>query len=101
MAGVPQDGIDTRQAMEAEILVQKLLSTLGTLDGTCLTLAYAAGMSHSEISGIVDLPIGSVKSRIHRDKELGSKLPSFTVTPTDCTSLHACPARQVGFERTF
>jgi len=68
MAGVPQDGIDTRQAMEAEILVQKLLSTLGTLDGTCLTLAYAAGMSHSEISGIVDLPIGSVKSRIHRVK---------------------------------
>jgi len=68
MAEVPQDGFDSRQAMDAEILVQKLLSKLGTTDRTCLTLAYAAGMSHSEISEIVDLPLGSVKSRIHRAK---------------------------------
>jgi RNA polymerase sigma-70 factor (ECF subfamily) len=68
MAEVPQDGFDNRQAMEAEILVQKLMSKLGAIDRTCMTLSYAAGMSHSEISGIVDLPIGSVKSRIHRAK---------------------------------
>ncbi len=68
MAEVPQDGFDSREAIEAEILVQKLLGKLGVLDRTCLTLAYAAGMSHSEISEIVDLPLGSVKSRIHRAK---------------------------------
>ncbi len=68
MAEVPQDGFDSRQAMDAEILVQKLLGKLGKTDRTCLTLAYAAGMSHSEISEIVDLPLGSVKSRIHRAK---------------------------------
>jgi len=68
MAEVPQEGFDSRQAMDAEILVQKLLGKLGPLDRTCLTLAYAAGMSHSEISGIVELPLGSVKSRIHRAK---------------------------------
>ncbi len=68
MAEVPQDGFDSRQSIDAEILVQKLLGKLGTLDRTCLTLAYAAGMSHSEISEIVDLPLGSVKSRIHRAK---------------------------------
>jgi len=68
MGEVPQDGFDTREALDAEILVQKLLGKLGTTDRTCLTLAYAAGMSHSEISAIVDLPLGSVKSRIHRAK---------------------------------
>lgn len=68
MAEVPQDGFDTRQALDAEILVQKLLGKLGTTDRTCITLAYAAGMSHSEISAIVELPLGSVKSRIHRAK---------------------------------
>ena len=34
----------------------------------CLTLAYAAGMSHPEIGEITGLPLGTVKSHINRGK---------------------------------
>lgn len=51
---------------DAEIMAQQLMSLLGPEDRVCLTLAYSAGLSHGEIAGLVGLPLGSVKSRIHR-----------------------------------
>jgi RNA polymerase sigma-70 factor (ECF subfamily) len=68
MAEVPQDGTVASLPAEAEILARQLMSLLSPEDRTCMTLAYSAGMSHAEISEIVDLPLGSVKSRIHRGK---------------------------------
>ena len=35
----------------------------------CLTLAYAAGMSHPEIVEITGLPLGTVKSHISRGRQ--------------------------------
>lgn len=68
MAEVPDAGHDTRVAMDSEILARQLMNQLGPEDRACLTLAYSVGMSHAEIAGIVDQPLGSVKARIHRAK---------------------------------
>lgn len=58
--------IDHVQPADAEILAQQLMRLLGIEDRVCLTLAYSAGLSHGEIAALVGLPLGSVKSRIHR-----------------------------------
>ena len=66
---LPDPGHDPRTAQESKILVQQLMGELNEVDRACLTLSYAVGMSHAEIGAIVDLPVGSVKSRIHRARK--------------------------------
>jgi RNA polymerase sigma-70 factor (ECF subfamily) len=68
MAEVPDPGIDERNAVEAELALQKLMLQVGPEERACLTLAYATGMSHEEIGYVTGLPLGTVKSRIHRGK---------------------------------
>jgi RNA polymerase sigma-70 factor (ECF subfamily) len=69
MAEPPDSGFDPRGAVEAEILLPALMRQVGPEERACLTLAYAAGMSHAEIGAITGLPVGTVKSRIFRGKE--------------------------------
>ena len=69
MAEIPQHGFDPTQAVEAEILVRKLLGLVSTQERACLTLAYSAGMSHPEICEITGLPLGTVKSHIQRGRQ--------------------------------
>ena len=69
MAEVPQPGFDPGQAIDAEMLVNRLLRLVGPQERACLTLAYAAGMSHGEISSITSLPLGTVKSHIQRGRQ--------------------------------
>jgi len=66
MAEVPDAGQDDRQALEDEIMAQRLMGLLNPEDRAVLTLAYTVGMSHAEIATVVDQPLGSVKARIHR-----------------------------------
>ena len=68
MADFPTIGQDNRQAIDAEIMAKHLMGLLKPKDRAVLTLAYGAGMSHSEIAKVVDRPLGSVKARIHRAK---------------------------------
>lgn len=68
MAEPPDPGHDPRQAMEATIALPVLLSQVSASERACLTLAYAAGMSHPEIGEITGLPLGTVKSHINRGK---------------------------------
>ncbi len=68
MAEVPDKGLDPRQATDNEILARHLMGLLGPEDRACMTMAYAAGMSHADIARVVNQPVGSVKSRIHRAK---------------------------------
>ena len=69
MAEPPQPGHDPRAAVDAEILLPQLMGEVNDKERACLTLAYAAGMSHPEISAITDMPIGTVKSHINRGKQ--------------------------------
>ncbi len=69
MADPPDHGQDTRSAVDAEILVPKLMKLVNPEERACLTLAYAAGMAHPEISGITGMPLGTVKSHIQRGKQ--------------------------------
>ena len=68
MANIPDAGQDNRQALDAEIMAKHLMGLLKPKDRAVMTLAYGAGMSHSEIANVVDRPLGSVKARIHRAK---------------------------------
>jgi RNA polymerase sigma-70 factor (ECF subfamily) len=68
MAEVPEPGNNNGQALDAEIMAQRLLALLKPEDRAVLTLAYSVGMSHSEIAEVIDQPLGSVKARIHRAK---------------------------------
>jgi len=69
MAEPPDRGTDPRESVDAEILVPRLMKLVNAEERACLTLAYAAGMSHPEISGITGLKLGTVKSHIHRGKQ--------------------------------
>jgi RNA polymerase sigma-70 factor (ECF subfamily) len=69
MAEPPEQGIDQRQAVDAEILTQRLMGLVSPEERTCLTLAYASGMSHPEIARVTQNPLGTVKSHIQRGKQ--------------------------------
>jgi RNA polymerase sigma-70 factor (ECF subfamily) len=69
MAEPPEQSIDTRQAIDAEILLPRLMQQVSTEERACLTLAYATGMSHPEIEKITGLPLGTVKSHISRGRQ--------------------------------
>ena len=68
MADPPEPGHDPRQAVDAEILAPRLMSLVNDQERVCLTLAYAAGMSHPEVGEVTGLPLGTVKSHISRGK---------------------------------
>jgi len=68
MAQPPEQSIDTRQAVDAEILLPRLMRLVSSEERACLTLAYAAGMSHPEIVEITGMRLGTVKSHIQRGK---------------------------------
>ena len=68
MAEPPDSGSDPRQAMDAEIFAPQMLAQVNESERACLTLAYAAGMSHPEIVDVTGLPLGTVKSHITRGK---------------------------------
>lgn len=68
MAEPPERGHDPREAVDAEITAPRLMAQVNEQERACLTLAYAAGMSHPEISEVTGLPLGTVKSHITRGK---------------------------------
>ena len=69
LADPPEIGTDPRAAVDAEILVPRLMRLVSEEERACLTLAYAAGMSHPEIGEVTGLPLGTVKSHIQRGKQ--------------------------------
>ena len=65
-----EDGIESSNPQTA--LNQDLdhaLAQLPTEQRGCVVLAYYQGMSHNEISELLDLPTGTVKSHIRRGSE--------------------------------
>ena len=69
MAEPPDQGHDPGGAVDAEILTRRLMAFVSPEERACLTLAYAAGMSHPEVSSVTGLALGTVKSHIQRGKQ--------------------------------
>ena len=69
LANPPEIETDPRAAVDAEILVPRLMRLVNAEERACLTLAYAVGMSHPEIGKVTGLPLGTVKSHIQRGKQ--------------------------------
>ena len=69
MAEPPELSVDSRQALEAEMLLPVLMRQVSAEERACLTLAYAAGMTHPDIVNITGLPLGTVKSHISRGRQ--------------------------------
>ncbi len=54
----------------AEVLdLDRALASLPPAVRLCIVLAYSEGMSHSEISAAIELPLGTVKSHVRRGAE--------------------------------
>jgi RNA polymerase sigma factor (sigma-70 family) len=58
----------TQQSTELTDL-DKFLAILSEEDRAVMVLSYACGLSHREISDATSMPVGTVKSVIHRAKE--------------------------------
>ena len=69
MAEPPDTGFDPGESVDAEIMLPRLMRQVTPDQRVCLTLAFAAGMSHAEIGVITGLPVGSVKSHIFRGRQ--------------------------------
>jgi len=69
MAEPPDAGFDPGEAVDAEILLPRLMRQVSADERACLTLAYAGGMSHPEIVQVTGMPLGTVKSHISRGRQ--------------------------------
>jgi RNA polymerase sigma-70 factor (ECF subfamily) len=57
------------EAIEKDMIIERLMNCLDLAERTCVTLSVSAGMSHQEISTITKFPLGTVKSHINRGKQ--------------------------------
>ncbi len=57
------------QANEEVTDLDKLLAILDEDERAIMIMSYACGLSHREIGTATDMPVGTVKSVIHRSKE--------------------------------
>jgi RNA polymerase sigma-70 factor (ECF subfamily) len=48
--------------------LERMLAVLSADERLALVLCYAHGLSHSEIAEVIDMPLGTVKSHVHRAK---------------------------------
>ncbi|ANB62399.1 RNA polymerase sigma factor SigW [Anoxybacteroides amylolyticum] len=60
---------DTVESLELQETVQKAIEKLPEKYRSVIVLKYIEDLSLQEISEILDLPIGTVKTRIHRGRE--------------------------------
>lgn len=51
-----------------DVTVEKLMKNLTVDERLTMTLHYSAGMSHSEIVEVTEMPLGTIKSNINRAK---------------------------------
>jgi RNA polymerase sigma-70 factor (ECF subfamily) len=65
----------TLEEKERQVIIQQALITLEASLRQAVVLRDAEGLSYEEISQVLELPLGTVKSRIHRGRvQLREKL---------------------------
>jgi RNA polymerase sigma-70 factor (ECF subfamily) len=79
LAGGPENGAE---AEELHDLVERAVAGLDPRMSAVVLLRYMQGLDYAEIGKILDLPIGTVKSRLNRahaalDSWLGSRLDDY------------------------
>ena len=63
--------------------LDRALATLSNTVRLCVVLSYEEGMSHKEITELIDLPLGTVKSHVLRGtKRLQQILSAYTDHPS-------------------
>ncbi len=67
-AGVEDHDPDPQTLRETEMEVHRALAELDEISRTLVVLVAIEGFTYQETAGIVDMPIGTVKSRVHRAK---------------------------------
>lgn len=67
-AGVEARDPDPQTLHETEMEVHRALAQLDETSRTLVVLVAIEGFTYHETAGIVDMPIGTVKSRVHRAK---------------------------------
>lgn len=72
---------DDVSARETEMEVQRALAELDDLSRTLLVLVAIEGLPYAEVSAIVDLPVGTIKSRVHRARARMADLLAAVVDP--------------------
>lgn len=74
----PTEGMETRETQKK---VQQALDLLEDADRQIILLKDLQGCSYDEIAGVLQIPKGTVRSRLHRARlELKAKLKSFIGT---------------------
>jgi len=58
--------VDRGSALDAEMTAQRLMRVLSADQRVAITLSYAEGMTHHQISEVTGIPLGTVKSHISR-----------------------------------
>lgn len=72
------------EVADRQTAVRTALAALSEEFRTCVVLKEMDGLSYEEIAGILECPIGTVRSRIHRGRlELREKLRTFLAAETE------------------
>ena len=62
----PEDQSETNAKRDAALEIRQVLSILSRRERAVVVLNYAYGYSHGEVSELTGMPLGTVKSLIHR-----------------------------------
>ena len=73
---VSWQSLHTKDSVEADILAESLMKALEPNERMAITLNVSEGLSHSEITQITGIPLGTIKSYISRAKKKLSELVS-------------------------
>lgn len=63
------EGVEAPRDMGSVVDLDRGLKVLKEDERVCVTLCYAAGMSHAEASEATGMPLGTVKSHVNRGRE--------------------------------
>ncbi|MEO0272346.1 MAG: RNA polymerase sigma factor [candidate division WOR-3 bacterium] len=66
---IPEIAVEEHILMEDEVLVERALSKLKDWEREVLVLYYMEGFQYEEIADILEIPIGTVKSRLNSAKK--------------------------------
>src|SRR2546422_432088 len=65
------DALDIRAANERQVLVRASLKSLPPVQQQVIDLAFYEGLTHTEISERLNVPLGTIKTRIRLDRSQG------------------------------